>query len=325
MKNNYSSFEKLYYQLSFSDLLQKVTFDINQLLLKNKIKKFKSNNKPNIIVSGMARSGTTALLNYIFSSQDFAALTYNDMPFVLAPKLSRLTHTFNAISEQERSHNDGILISARSPEAFDEVFFRVNKEEKNISELYSNYIKSILILNGKTRYLSKNNNLYKHLKSFDPVAANTRILVPFRCPLSTATSLLNQHKNYLQLHRNDNFILKYMNFLGHYEFGLNHQPWFAGGIYTDFCNINYWLEQWIFYYNFMLKKSINKNVYLICYEKLSSKKYIEKINGLINFQNIPNYELINKNKKMQQGENINSTLLKKADNLYHELLKSNIY
>ena len=40
-----------------------------------------------VFVSGLARSGTTILLNALYESDEFASLSYKDMPFVLAPNL----------------------------------------------------------------------------------------------------------------------------------------------------------------------------------------------------------------------------------------------
>ena len=35
----------------------------------------------------MARSGTTILLNAIYETNEFASLTYQDMPFILSPNI----------------------------------------------------------------------------------------------------------------------------------------------------------------------------------------------------------------------------------------------
>ena len=43
--------------------------------------------KNHVFVSGMARSGTTILLNAIYETDEFAALTYQDMPFILSPNI----------------------------------------------------------------------------------------------------------------------------------------------------------------------------------------------------------------------------------------------
>ena len=39
--------------------------------------------KEHVFITGLARSGTTILLNALYKSNIFASLTYSDMPFVL--------------------------------------------------------------------------------------------------------------------------------------------------------------------------------------------------------------------------------------------------
>ena len=41
------------------------------------------NNDNHVFVMGLARSGTTVLLNALYESSEFASLSYKDMPFVL--------------------------------------------------------------------------------------------------------------------------------------------------------------------------------------------------------------------------------------------------
>ena len=76
-----------------------------------------------VFVTGMARSGTTVLLNAIYESNSFASLTYQDMPFILSPNLwSKINKDGFEIKKQERAHGDGISKNTSSPEAFEEVF-----------------------------------------------------------------------------------------------------------------------------------------------------------------------------------------------------------
>ena len=69
-----------------------------------------------------------------------------------------------------------------------------------------------------------------------------------------ANSLLNQHLRFSQLQKEDDFIKRYMNYLGHNEFGLNHKPWNNPINFNDLNNINYWLEQWYLFYKFIYNK-----------------------------------------------------------------------
>jgi len=80
-----------------------------------------------VFVSGLARSGTTALMRALYDSGEFGSLTYRDMPFVLAPNLwARVTQgSRQRMAAMERAHGDGIQIGFDSPEALEEVFWRV--------------------------------------------------------------------------------------------------------------------------------------------------------------------------------------------------------
>ena len=49
----------------------------------------KNNSDDHVFVSGLARSGTTALLNALYQSGTFASLSYDDMPFILAPNFGQ--------------------------------------------------------------------------------------------------------------------------------------------------------------------------------------------------------------------------------------------
>ena len=76
--------------------------------------------------------------------------------------------------------------------------------------------------------------------------------------------MLNQHLNFIEKQQKDKFILSYMNYLGHFEFGLNHKPWIEKSTFTDLKNLNYWLEQWYLGYDFIMKNfKTTKNLFFI--------------------------------------------------------------
>ena len=103
------------------------------------------------------------------------------------------------------------------------------------------------------------------------------ILVPFRKPSNQSSSLLKQNLNFIKLHEKDKFSLKYMNDLGHFEFGKNHIPWFKPKNFNDTININYWLEQWLMYYSFFMKNiSQIINFYLYVMKSFVINLNIEK-------------------------------------------------
>src|SRR5690606_32429756 len=73
-------------------------------------------------------------------------------------------------------------------------------------------------------YCSKNNANIARLSYLLKTFPECRIVVPIRRPESHAASLLRQHQNFLKLQADDNFVLRYMRDIGHFEFGQIHKP-----------------------------------------------------------------------------------------------------
>ena len=91
-----------------------------------------------VFVTGMARSGTTILLQALHDTGKFASLTYADMPFVLSPNLwSKFNHNNQHEKSQERAHGDGIIVDTNSPEAFEEIFWTTYDQEKAEKKLFT--------------------------------------------------------------------------------------------------------------------------------------------------------------------------------------------
>ena len=194
--------------------------------------------------------------------------------------------------KKERYHQDGIFFDLKSPESFDEVFFSTYSDHE-IKEELLNFITLILRNKNKKRYLSKNNNNYKRINLIQDELYNSSFLIPFREPLQHAYSLLSQHNLFTKLQAKNDFIRRYMNYLGHNEFGKNHSPWNEPRNNKSFSDIDYWLEQWLLFYNNVFEKfKENQKCTFICYEKLSNKMYIEKILKKLNLDNRINFEFI---------------------------------
>ena len=255
-------------------------------------------NQSHIFITGLPRSGTTSLLNFIYSSDHYASLTYKNMPFILSPNFSKLFNKKN-ISKKERLHGDGISYDINSPEALDEIFF--NNDEEFIKNELVNYVQLILLSESKDKYLSKNNLNFKRIDLINSILPNSIFLIPIREPLQHTYSLLNQHLNFSQLQQGNDFIRRYMNYLGHNEFGLNHKPWNNPINFKDLNDINYWLEQWCLFYQDILKNYQSfDNCFFIIYEELTNQNYLKVLLEKINFNQVENLNLNyfkNSNKK----------------------------
>src|SRR6056297_381858 len=91
------------------------------------------NNHP-VFIAGLARSGSTVLLNALYETGEFRSLTYRDMPFIMMPgtwrKISKGSSRQRTVTE--RAHGDRITIDYDSPEAFEEVFWKTFLGERYV-------------------------------------------------------------------------------------------------------------------------------------------------------------------------------------------------
>ena len=136
------------------------------------------------------------------------------MPFVLAPNLwasiSRSARKpFEAV---ERDHGDGIAVNLDSPEAFDEVFWRIlcgksyiradgllpHRPGAQAIARYRDFIRLVLRRRGKSRYLTKCNNNILRLGTLPGAMPDCTFLLVIRAPLTHADSLLRQHRRSAQ-------------------------------------------------------------------------------------------------------------------------------
>ena len=141
---NYSKIQKFLHNFVLSKkFINKSLFEIEKIIY---LKNIQIKDQSHIFITGLPRSGTTSLLNFLFSSNEYASLTYNNMPFILSPNFSKLFHKKN-IKKKERVHGDGITYDINSPEALDEVFF--NNDDEFIKIVDGKVIESpILGCNG---------------------------------------------------------------------------------------------------------------------------------------------------------------------------------
>jgi len=191
---------------------------------------------------------------------------------------------------RERAHKDGIMVGFDSPEAFEEVFWRVFTGHryiktdrlnlysigKDVLKKYQDYINNILVSGNsvaQTRYLSKNNNNILRLNYINECFPHAFIIIPFRDPLQHALSLLNQHVHFSKTQSHDKFSLDYMNWLGHFEFGLNQKPFYLNDEETfnrmkqyDKTDLNFWLLSWLNYYKY-INGAEARNTIFFNYEK----------------------------------------------------------
>ncbi|MDE1467571.1 sulfotransferase [Aurantiacibacter sp. D1-12] len=221
-----------------------------------------------IFITALPRAGTTLLLELLAKHPDVVTHTYRDMPFVLSPVIWRqFSGRFHAKQDaKERSHGDGIMVSADSPEAFEEVFW-LNHCAEDFSggaialretmtaptkTAMRQHMRALMLSRGASnaRYASKNNANIARLPALAQAFPDAHIIVPLRNPLDQAQSLLHQHTKALASHSASAFAARYPRDIGHFEFGADHRPIMFPGmeqVRADHSpdTLDYWLAYWI--------------------------------------------------------------------------------
>lgn len=221
-----------------------------------------------IFITSLARGGTTALLNAFCELPSVATHTYRDMPFITAPYLwNRLSAPFRRkVARRKRSHGDGLEIDLDSPEAFDEVYWKLYWPEKydehritmwrgddlqaEVTSRLQMCFQKITYIRGRptAHYLSKNNANIARLRVIRQAFPGAQVVVPVRRAAPHAASLFSQHRNFLEQQSDDDFVRRYMRDIGHLEFGLLHTPIAFGGFDRSAHSPDspdYWLAYWI--------------------------------------------------------------------------------
>ncbi len=348
-KSNYSNANKILHRFAFvSQRVQIILSDMEDDLYKSTIRGVEINEP--VFITGLPRAGTTTLLDLYAQSGAFAAHSYRQMPFMHTPLL------WNAFSKrlagnetaQERSHGDGIMIDVDSNEALEEMLWlafwkkryrdeviEVWPEQANpeFDAYFRQHLRKIIALSSADRrYVSKNNLNISRLPYLRRLFPDAHLVVPFRQPLQQATSLLNQHLNFLERHQVDKFARDYMAALGHFDFGENLKPvnfdgWFERTAYRP-DSINFWLSYWLNAYRYILANATATGALLLAYdrlcadpapalERLSKVTHIRPQNSLDRLHS----DIRKPKDKQEQRGNAESQLLEACATLYQQLLE----
>ena len=65
---------------------------------------------------------------------------------------------------------------------------------------------------------------YKRINIISSILPNSLFLIPIREPIQQAYSLYKQHQKFTNIQKNNDFVRRYMNYLGHFEFGADYKP-----------------------------------------------------------------------------------------------------
>ncbi|HWK53306.1 MAG TPA: sulfotransferase [Hyphomicrobiales bacterium] len=196
-----------------------------------------------IYIAGLARSGSTILLELLSRHPHLASHRYRDFPPVFTPWSWNWFVDRAGNAQQtpvERAHGDGIAVTPQSPEAFEEVLWMaffphlhdpavnaaLDAQTSNpaFERFYDEHLRKLLLLRGARRYLSKANYNVTRLPYLLKLFPDARFILPVRDPLWHIASLMRQHAYFCREHTRDTRLLRHMNHSGHFEFGLGRQP-----------------------------------------------------------------------------------------------------
>ncbi len=196
-----------------------------------------------IYIAGLARSGSTILLEVLSRVQGIGTHRYRDFPLLFAPVawnwfLDKTPRKPPAPAE--RAHKDRILVTPESPEAMEEVlwmhFFADahnpavnntldgNSRNDTFDAFYRDHIRKLLLVRKARRYLSKGNYNIARLRYLLALFPDARTLLPVRDPVSHIASLIKQHRLFCEAEAQDERLVAHMRRVGHFEFGLDLRP-----------------------------------------------------------------------------------------------------
>jgi hypothetical protein len=224
-----------------------------------------------IFICGLARSGSTILLECLAGHPETVTHRYRDYPGVIAPVLwDRVSARLYARNSTpvERAHGDGIAVTPDSPEAMEEMLWMAFHPQSHepacdnrighavaphFVDFYRDHIRKLLWLRQGRRYLAKGNYNLVRLRALIDIFPDARIIVPLRDPATHIASLMRQHALFSAAEAAYPAALRYMQRVGHFEFGLDRRPLNVGDPATTARVQDHWrhgreVEGWSLYW-----------------------------------------------------------------------------
>jgi hypothetical protein len=196
-----------------------------------------------IYIAGLARAGSTILLELVASIDGVVTHRYRDFPPVFIPYwwngfVDRAQA--KVLEPKERPHGDRIWITPESPEAMEEplwmAFFPSSHDpavsqsldardrHQEFERFYRDHIRKLLLVRRGTRYACKGNYNITRLEYLLHIFPDARIVIPIRDPVSHVASLLRQHERFSAACMGNPRGLAHLRQTGHFEFGLDRRP-----------------------------------------------------------------------------------------------------
>ncbi|HEX6013467.1 MAG TPA: sulfotransferase [Geminicoccaceae bacterium] len=257
-----------------------------------------------VYVAGLARSGSTILLELLAGRPGVATHRYRDFPPLYTPLFwnRAFAHVYRSdTAPAERAHKDRILVTPDSPEAMEEVLWMrffpaahdthasqvldARTSNPSFERFYHDHVKKILLVRQGQRYLSKGNYNLTRFAYLLKLFPDARFIVPVRDPRWHVASLMKQHRLFAEEERRDPRILKHMQRAGHFEFGLDRRVVNVGdarmaegiaALWQDGQEVRGWARYWAMLYGFLvtqreLDPSVRRASLFVRYEDLCDR------------------------------------------------------
>lgn len=256
-----------------------------------------------VYVCGLARSGTTIVTEFLNEHADLTSLRYSDFPWLYTPYwrnwLRQRSQTFKP-TPVERAHQDRILVTQDSPEAYEEPlwehFFEhchdtnhnqiltADFENPEFDRFYANHLKKLLLVREAKRYLAKGNYNLTRMAYLLRRFPDARFIVPVRNPVNHIASLMKQHKAFMQANQFDARTQFQLSASGHYEFGPARATVNVGDAtavqtintaWQEGREVEGWARHWAMIYGFVLDSlaapALPEAVKVVRYEDLCNR------------------------------------------------------
>ncbi|TXT66983.1 MAG: hypothetical protein BAJALOKI1v1_220016 [Promethearchaeota archaeon] len=299
-------FDKFSFLSFLADKLETLRLEerLNHITIKNPI-----------FITGLARSGTTIMLEMLSQHPDVATHQYKHfimpyIPYIIELLLANLNIQSKTT---ERIHQDGIQIDHNSPEVVEEMFWQqffkgshredfsdyLGKETTHpqFETFYKNHIKKLLLSQDASRYLTKNNYNITRLEYLLKLFPDARIILMIRNPINQIASLIKQTSLFLHIEYNQPLFQDWLKMIGHHEFGNGLTCINTGDsiiisrIRSLWKNKKTYVTGWAYYWRSIYQyvanqlernEYIKEATYIIDYDKLCDESE-QTIDGLIKF------------------------------------------
>ncbi|HUY20068.1 MAG TPA: sulfotransferase [Candidatus Binataceae bacterium] len=235
-----------------------------------------------IYITGLARAGTTILLDIVASCDGIATHRYRDFPPIFTPFAWNWWLEHIPLKESpptERAHSDGIFVTPESPEAMEEMLWMAffpqlhNPAQSNVLDasvanqafetFYRDHLKKLILTRHGRRYASKDNYHITRLEYLHKLFPDVRFVIPIRHPAAHIASLIKEHRLFIEAHRRHPRALTHFQRVGHFEFGADLRPINVGdtarvceiqALWNSGDEVRGWARYWAMIYGFAIDR-----------------------------------------------------------------------